>query len=171
MPVDSSEIVEQPDNRAPLTLEEEASVVPAVEVEDDFIYRTVREDEGPDNILKAVMEGLAEEQSALRILRQEKQREGKDSSHISMKRGTLLKYMSETILQRQSIVGPTEELNVRGNKFREVFKMFLTVISDTFDHVRIPSEYKDLFFQRLSQNLEGWEAKAETAIKAIEGPK
>jgi hypothetical protein len=45
--------------------------------------------------------------------------------------------------------------------------MFLGVISDTFDEVRIPDEYKEMFFHALSRNLEGWEDKAEKMLKKL----
>ena len=170
MPIDSSDIVQKPYEAVPTSLEDMA-VIPAEDVAEDFICGTVEEDEGPDNVLKAVMGGLAEEQASLRVLRKDIQKKGKDTSHISLKRGTLLKYMSETILQRKSLMGPSEELNLRGIKFREVFKMFLAVISDTFDQVKIPPEYRELFFQKLGTNLEGWEDKAEKVVRAVEAPK
>jgi len=147
----------------------DSSIINPEEMADDQICVTIREDEVPDNILKAVLWGLAEEQSSLKVLRVKQQREGKDSSHISIKRGTLLKYMSETLLQRQSLHGSSDEIDFKGPKFREVFKMFLQTISDTFDQVKIPVEYREMFFHALSKNLDGWEKKAEGAVKKLLG--
>ena len=42
--------------------------------------------------------------------------------------------------------------------------MFFQTINDTFDEVRIPSEFKEMFFQRLTKNLEGWEDRAEKIV-------
>jgi len=134
---------------------------------DDEICLAIREDELPDTILKAVIMGLAEEQSSLKSLRQKKQNEGKDSSYISVKRGMLLKYMSETLLQRQTLTGFTGELDLRGPRFREVFKMLLTIVSDTFDEIKVPPEYKQMFFHALSRNLDGWEERAEKLVKKM----
>lgn len=137
------------------------------EPNDDIITLSIKDDELPDAVLKAVLLGLAEEQLALKELRERKHAERKDISHISLKRGTLLKYMSETLIQRQALVGGTNEIDLRGPKFREVIKMFLKIISDTFDEIKIPPEYKDMFFHALSHNLEGWEVKAEKILKTI----
>ena len=137
------------------------------EVADDDICIAIREDDLPDNILKSVLYGLAEEQSSLKILREKKQLDGKDSSFISLKRGQLLKFMSETLIQKQSLAGTTGELDLKSPRFREVFKMFLQVISDTFDEVKIPVEFKEIFFHALSKNLEGWEQRAERLVKAM----
>jgi hypothetical protein len=137
------------------------------EPDDDIITLSIRDDELPDAVLKAVLLGLAEEQYALREIRERKQKEHKDISHIALKRGTLLKYMSETLIQRQALTGGSNELDLRGPKFREVIKMFLKIISETFDEIKIPPEYKDLFFHALSHNLEGWEVKAEKILKTI----
>ena len=43
--------------------------------------------------------------------------------------------------------------------------MFLETISDSFDEVKIPLEYKEMFFSSLAKNLEGWEQKAEKIVK------
>ena len=74
---------------------------------------------------------------------------------ISLKRGTLLKYMSETLLQRQALMGSVGEIDLRGPKFREIFKMLLGIVSETFDEIKAPPEYKELFFHALSKNLDG----------------
>ncbi len=138
------------------------------ELSDDEVCAAVKEDDVPDNILKAVLWGLAEEQSSLKNLRQIRTKDGKDTSFISLKRGTLLKYMSETLLQRQALSGGMgRELDLRGPKFREIFKMLLNTISDTFEEIKIPVEYKEMFFHALSRNLEGWEDRAEKLIKAM----
>jgi len=167
--IDPVDVVEQP--KAAPTLQtidyQDAVVVPPQDLNDDVITVTIKDDELPDAVLKAVMMGLAEEQWSLRALRAKKEKEGKDFSHLAIKRGTLLKYMSETVIQRQALVGGSGEIDLKGPKFREVIKMFLNIISDTFDEIKIPSEYKDLFFHSLSKNLEGWEIKAEKILKTL----
>ena len=145
----------------------DVAVCPAQELIDDEICLAIKEDEVPETILKAVLGGLAEEENSLRLLREKRWKEGKDTGNTSLKRGTLLKYMSETLLQRQALMGNNGEFDLRGPKFREVFKMFLTIISDTFDGAKIPVEYKEIFFHALQKNLEGWEERAERVIKAM----
>lgn len=152
----------------PASLTEIAVNAPVVEeLVDDEICTAIKEDEVPDVVLKVVLQGLAEEQASLKNLRKKRSKDGKDTSFISLKRGTLLKYMSETLIQRQALTGGTGDIDLRGPKFREVFKMFLEIINDTFDEVKIPSEYKEMFFHALSRNLEGWEERAEKKIKAM----
>ena len=143
------------------------AVLPAEETSEDQVCLAVKEDDISDNVLKAVIWGFAEEQASLRTQRIKKDREGKDTSTYSMKRGMLLKYMSETVIQKQALTGITGDLDFRSPKFREVFKMFLETISDTFDQVKIPAEFKDMFFHALGKNLEGWESRAEKAVKTI----
>ena len=164
--MDTSRAIKSPDDDLPAGLIE-VSVSQPEEIADDEICIAIREDEVPDTVLKAVLWGLAEEQSSLKVLRKIKTGENKDTSYISLKRGTLLKYMSETLLQRQALMDATTDLDLRGPKFREVFKMLLGIISDTFDEVKVPEEYKDMFFSALSTNLEGWEVRAEKVIKAM----
>jgi len=147
-----------------------ADLVPSCEHEiaNDEICLAIKEDEVPEAVLKAVLYGLAEEQASLKNLRVKRSRDpDKDYSGISLKRGMLLKSMAETELQRQALSGGNGELDLRGPKFREIFKMFLSLISDTFDEVKIPPEYREMFFHALSRNLEGWEERADKAIKAM----
>jgi len=163
--INAADIVNQP--MTPPQILEETVVVPAQEVEVDVVIQSVEREDPADSVLKAVLYGLAEEQSSLRDLRKKKSTEGKDTSHISVKRGILLKYMSETLLQKQALVGNAPvDLDLRGQKFREIFRMFLQTIADTFDEVHIPSEFKELFFQKLTRNLEGWEDRAEKIVKS-----
>jgi hypothetical protein len=150
----------------PQTLEEVA-VVPAEELSNDEICVAILEDDPPDTVLKTVLMGLAEEQNSLKDLRVKKGKDGKDTSFISLKRGTLLKYMSETLIQKQALVGTTSDLDLRGPKFREVFKLLLNIISNTFDEIKISAEYREMFFHSFKKNLEGWELKAEKLAKTV----
>jgi len=163
--INEADIVNRP--ITPPQVLEEAVVVPAQEVESDVVVQAVEREDPADSVLRAVLYGLAEEQSSLRELRRKKSQDGKDFSHISIKRGTLLKYMSETLLQKQALAGNAPvDLDLRGQKFREVFRMFLQTIADTFDEVHIPSEFREMFFQKLTTNLEGWEDRAEKIVKS-----
>lgn len=143
-------------------------MIPEVMANDE-ICLAIKEDEVPDTVLKAVLYGLAEEASSLKNLRVERAKEDKtkDTSHISLKRGTLLKFMSETLIQKQALLGASSELDLRGPKFREVFKMLLGIINQSFDDVKIPLEYKEMFFHALTRNMEGWEERAERIVKAM----
>lgn len=169
--LDLNAVIEQPRTSGENQLEsidyENTVVVPPQETNDDIITVTIKDDELPDAVLKAVLIGLAEEQQAIKNVRVQKSKENKDVTRLSLSRGTLLKYMSETIIQRQALIGGSGELDLKGPKFREIIKMFLGVIAETFDEVKIPPEFKDLFFHALGHNLEGWESKAEKILKTV----
>ena len=169
--LDANAVVEQPksgDRQLDNFDYENTVVVPPQEVNDDIITVTIRDDELPDAVLKAVLLGLAEEQQALKNARVKKEKKGEaDVTRLCLSRGTLLKYMSETLIQRQALIGGAGDLDLKGPKFREIIKMFLGVIADTFEEVKIPAEYKDLFFHALGKNLEGWENRAEKILKTV----
>jgi hypothetical protein len=74
--------------------------------------------------------------------------------------------MSETLIQRQALIGGSGEIDVRGPKFREVVRLFLEMISDTMNEVNIAPEYKDVFFSALKQKVDGWESKVEKILKS-----
>jgi hypothetical protein len=174
--IDLDDIVKEPLDsivRGPMPLANlpanlpDMTVMSPEEVTDDQICISIKEDDIADNVLKAIVYGMAEEQASLKTLRTKRQKEGKDTSGVSLKRGMLLKYMSETMIQKQALMGVAGDIDLHSPKFREVFKMFLETISDTFDEVKIPSEFKEMFFHALSKNLEGWENRAESAIRMM----
>lgn len=144
------------------------ALVPATEVANDPICVAVKDDGATDNILKAVVWGFAEEQASLKSLREVKGKEGKDTSFISLKRGQILKFMSETLLQKQELQQTDTSFDLKSPKFREVFKIMLQNIADTFDQVKIPGEFKEMFFHQLSKNMEGWEDRAMRAVRAMD---
>jgi hypothetical protein len=142
-------------------------LIPPEEVCDDIITAAIQNDEVPDVVLKGVLLGMAEEQRALRDIRVKKTKENKETSQYSTKRGTLLKYMSDALIQRQALVSTAGELDIKGPKFREIIKLFLTMIRETFEELKIPTEYRDQFFVALGRNLEGWESKVEKILKVM----
>jgi hypothetical protein len=164
-----SDIVKGPELLASVPANMDTSLVSVEDTADDRICLAVRDDELPDNILKAVVYGFAEEQASLLSLRKKLAADGKlkDTANICLKRGLILKYMSETLLEKQAMTGTMGEIDLRGPKFREIFKMFLEIISQTFDEVKIPVEFKEMFYHALSKNLEGWENRAERRMKQM----
>jgi hypothetical protein len=76
--------------------------------------------------------------------------------------------MSETVLQKMELQQTDVSLDLKSPKFREVFKILLQTIAETFDQVRIPVEFKEMFFHQLSKNLEGWEEKAMRAVRNMD---
>jgi hypothetical protein len=74
-----SSIIQQPvtENNSLETIDyENTIVVPPQEVNDDIITVTIKDDELPDAVLKAVLMGLAEEQNAIRNYRITIEKEG-----------------------------------------------------------------------------------------------
>jgi hypothetical protein len=159
--IQGPETVQVPANLA------EIAICPAEELVDDEITIAIKEDDPPEAVLKAILGGMAEEENSLRQHRQQKTKEGKDTINASRTRAQILKFMAETKLQQQAIVGGTGEIDLRSPKFREIFRMFLTTVSETFDESKIPPEYREIFFHALKKNLEGWEERAERIIKAM----
>jgi bisphosphoglycerate-dependent phosphoglycerate mutase len=164
--LDRNLIVKEP-SQVQNQISESAIVVPPEEFDDDIITLAIKEDDLPDMVLKSVMLGLAEETQALKDARIRNQNASKDISNISMKRGTLLKYMSDTVIQRQALVGGSNEIDLKGPKFRAIIKMFLEIVDETITDVNIPIEYRDLFFHSLARKMDGWEMKAEKILKNV----
>jgi hypothetical protein len=146
---------------------EDTVIVAPQEPNEDLIALAISNDELPDTILKNVMLGMAEEAHAVKTYRREKSKEKKDVSNIALRISTILKQISETEIQNQALKSGSGDLDLRSPKFREIIKMFLGIIADTFDEVKIPLEYKNMFFGAMQRNLDGWELKAEKMLKKM----
>jgi hypothetical protein len=169
--LDLNNIVEQPReaHQVESVNYEDTVIVSPQEPNDDLIALAITNDELPDTILKHVMLGMAEEAQAVKSYRRAKSKENKDVSNISLRLSTILKHLSETEIQNQALKGGTGDLDLKSPKFREIIKMFLGIIADTFEEVKIPPEYKSMFFSTMQRNLEGWEIRAEKILKKMPG--
>jgi hypothetical protein len=85
-----------------------------------------------------------------------------------MKRATVLKYVTDALLQKQALSGEMMgDIDLKGPKFNKIFEMFLNIIYDTINEVKIPVEYREIFFHALEKNLQGWEERAEKVVKSM----
>lgn len=169
--IDLSDIIKVPETIAmPEDLPPLSVIVPQV-LGEDKISLAIEENETPANVAKTILGGLAEEQASLKELRVKFSSTGRDNGSVSIKRGTILKMMLDAEIQRQHLLNNTKDFDVRSDKFKEVFSMFIDIIGETFDQVKIPKEYKIMFFDTLKENMEGWEDKAEKILKALSAKK
>src|SRR4030042_6543578 len=105
---------------------------------------------------------VAREAAALVYQRVVLEKMGKDITQISGRRIDALKKIADIEMEMLKI--GFDHIDVRSEKFQKVFKMWIETIQSVAEQVLSPEEL-DLFFNRLSTEMEGWEDKAEDLVR------
>jgi len=130
-------------------------------VADDPVVRVAA---GKDPIvLLATLKGeVAREAAALGYQRLLNEQMGKDITAISSRRIDALKKMADIEMEMRKI--GFEQVDVRGEKFQKIFKLWIETIKVVAEQV-LNSEQLDLFFNRLTTEMDNWEEKAEELVR------
>jgi len=108
-------------------------------------------------MLRVIASEIAREQAALAFQRIENEKLGKDTAQVSSRRVEALTKIANIELEMKKL--GTDIIDFRSEKFAKVFQMWVESIREVAEEV-MPAELIDLFFNRLSTKLEGWEDKA-----------
>lgn len=108
-------------------------------------------------MLRVIASEIAREQAALAFQRVENEKLGKDTAQVSSRRVEALTKIANIELEMKKL--GTDIIDFRSEKFAKVFQMWVEAIREVAEEV-MPAELVDLFFNRLSTKLEGWEDKA-----------
>jgi len=129
----------------------------------DKLVETVRRDDSTLGILNVVMEEIAEEAAYLKAWRNAVWNGETDISDSTLSRIKMLKNLVDTLVEREKMkrekaVG---KVDFHSENFQQVLKFFMQVINKTFNKVKIPPQYEDIFFTQLAKDFDGFEKKAE----------
>jgi hypothetical protein len=116
----------------------------------------------PVALLGTLKAEVAREAAALVYQRIENEKMGKDISQVSGRRIDALKKIADIEMEMRKI--GFDQLDVHSEKFQRVFKLWIETIRSVAEHTLNP-EQLDLFFNRLSTEMEGWEDKAEELVR------
>ena len=116
----------------------------------------------PVTLLGTLKAEVAREAAALVYQRIENEKMGKDISQVSGRRIDALKKIADIEMEIRKI--GFDQLDVHSEKFQRVFKLWIETIRSVAEHTLNP-EQLDLFFNRLSTEMEGWEEKAEDLVR------
>jgi len=116
----------------------------------------------PVTLLGTLKAEVAREAAALVYQRIENEKMGKDISQVSGRRIDALKKIADIEMEMRKI--GFDQLDVHSEKFQRVFKLWIETIRSVAEHTLNP-EQLDLFFNRLSTEMEGWEEKAEDLVR------
>jgi len=116
----------------------------------------------PLELLATLKAEVAREAAALGYQRLLLEQMGKDITAVSGRRIDALKKMADIELEMRKI--GFEQVNVHGEKFQKIFKLWIETIRSVAEQV-LNSQELDLFFNRLSTEMEDWEDKAADLVR------
>lgn len=112
-------------------------------------------------VLKLIQTEVAKEAAALHFARVESEKYGKDTSQTSTRRIDALTKIANIELEIRKL-GPSS-IDPHSEEFQRIFSMWVEAIRDVAAETLSP-EQVDLFFNRLTTKLDGWEDRvAETS--------
>ena len=112
--------------------------------------------------LKLIQAEVAKEAAAIQFQRIESEKFGKDTSQTSTRRIDALAKIANIELEIKKL--GTDAIDVRGDKFQKVFAFWIEVMREAASDTLTPEQI-DLFFNRFSTKIEGWEDRVADALR------
>jgi hypothetical protein len=131
-------------------------------IDQDEIVQVAKSRADSMSVLHQVKERLARQAATLEFRRIEMNKTGRDTSQLSSRQAVILREM--VAVEMRILNMSSQHLDLRSESFQKVFKLFLSKISEVAESVLPPEQY-DIFFNKLENELQGWEDEAEAAIR------
>lgn len=127
---------------------------------DPVVKNATRKD--PLAFLSAIKQELALDIANIAFQRELAARRGRDTSALSGRRIDALKKIADVELEMHKI--GFESLDLYSEKIQRVFQLWIEIVRDAAVETLGP-EQLDLFFNRLTTAMDGWEEKASDLIR------
>ena len=114
------------------------------------------------SLLANIRTEIAKEAAALHFQRVENEKLGKDTAQTSTRRIDALTRIAHIELEIKKLSPDT--IDVSGEKFQKIFAMFISTLQETARET-MPPEVLDLFFNRFSTAMTGWEERAANLVR------
>jgi hypothetical protein len=128
----------------------------------DPVVEAARTHKDPMAMLAIIKAEVAKESAALHFQRIENEKYGKDTSQVSSRRIDALGKIANIELEMKKLGADT--VDVHGESFQRVFQLWIDKIREIVEQT-LPPEQVDLFFNRLSTALEGWEDQVSSTLR------
>lgn len=116
----------------------------------------------PLALLSTLKAEVAREAAALAYQRVLNEQMGRDISQVSARRIDALKKIADIEMEMRKI--GFDMVDVHGEKMQRIFKLFVEIVGEVAAATLNP-EQLDLFINRLTTSMEGWEDKAEELVR------
>jgi len=132
----------------------------------DPLLQLLTEGVDSEDILHEVMRGFAQEAGSLLFERQEAERNGKETSQLSIRRINALKALGETWIKRKEQLSG-KMIDLESTAFEKLFAFMLETFRETMLQGNVPRDQAETVFARLSDRMddETWELEARNRMK------
>ncbi len=131
-------------------------------IAEDPVVKTLSGKPDSANLLTSLRMEIAKEAASLHFQRIEAEKYGKDTAQTSTRRIDALTRIAHIELEIKKLA--PDSIDVRSEKFQKVFNMFIQILRECAQET-MPPQTLDLFFNRFSTMMEGWEEKAESLTR------
>lgn len=138
----------------------------AASLEADILLRKIREEPESADVLHMVMVGLGEEAASLAFERSEAERNGKETSQLSLRRVNALKAQCDTWLKRKDQV-QARGVDLGSPGFKTVFRFIVETMQEAMLSSHCRPEMIETVFSKFSKVVSNdtWEAEAKARMK------
>jgi hypothetical protein len=131
----------------------------------DRILDAVKTNPENPEVLHQVVLALGEEAASLGFERAEAERDGRETSNISVRRVNTLKALADTWLKRKDQV-TTQSIDMGSPAFKTLLQFLLETFQGTLTDAGVRPEMVETVFARLAKAMnEEWEAEARNRMK------
>lgn len=113
-------------------------------------------------VLQRIRLEVSKEIAAIQYQRIELDREGKDTTNVSLKRINALERLAKIELKVKLL--EHDSINLSSEKMQKLFMLWVETMREVASEV-LPPEAVDLFLNRFATAMDGWEKKAEEALR------
>ena len=136
--------------------------------ESDDLLKQIAKGVDGDDVLHLVMMGFAQEAASLQFERIEAERQGKETSQLSIRRINALKAIGETWIKRkEQLAGKL--IDLESPAFARLFSFILETFREVMQTASVPRDQAETVFVELSNRMgdDSWEEEARR--KMLEG--
>ena len=131
-------------------------------IDSDAVVQATRGAADPAQVLRLIRAEVAKEAAALHFQRIENEKYGKDTAQTSTRRIDALTKIAHIELEIKKL--GSDALDLRSEKFQKVFTLWIEIMREVASDTLTPEQI-DLFFNRFSTKIEGWEERAADAVR------
>lgn len=131
-------------------------------IDNDAVVSASRGGADAATVLKLIKAEVAKEAAALHFQRIENEKYGKDTAQTSTRRIDALTKIANIEMEIKKL--GSEAIDLRHPKFQRVFALWIEMMREVASETLTPQQI-DLFFNRFSTKIEGWEDRAAEEIR------
>ena len=131
-------------------------------IDSDAVVQATRGAADAGQVLKLIRAEVAKEAAALHFQRIENEKYGKDTAQTSTRRIDALTKIANIELEIKKL--GSDAIDLRAEKFQKVFALWIEMMREVAADTLTPEQI-DLFFNRFSTKIEGWEDRAADAVR------